>query len=152
MKTAKFFPVLIATMIFAGITTLYAKESPDSSPSRFSKPVIRYEVTVHMPSGFSICQYSLYLVRITDEKGRLVTPPQVFIPGQSKYVFTESVSVPSNTRVASIYIPPYVDPYGCPVTMTAEPDVKQGPFSPGRSYSFDLYPKVTGGDEKSVVH
>jgi hypothetical protein len=152
MKTAKFFPVLIAAMIFSGLTATHAKESPNSSPSRFSKPVIRYEVTVHLPSGFSICQYSLYLVRITDEKGRLVAPPQVFIPSQSKYVFTESVSVPGGIRVASLFIPPYVDPSGCPLTLTAEPDIKQGPFDPGRSYSFNLYPVINGGDGKSMQH
>jgi hypothetical protein len=146
MKAAKFFPVLIFVMMFTGFATLNAKDAPSSDASKLSAFKIRHEVTIHLPSGFTICNYSLYLVRITDENGRLAAPAQVFVPGVSKYVFNEGIFTTGKVRTASLYIPPYVDPNGCPVTLITKPDTKMGPFLPGRTYSYDLYPVIQGED------
>jgi hypothetical protein len=139
MKTAKFFAVLSFAIIFASVNALYAGNKPTNQPSKENKPAIRYEVTVHLPVlGITMC--NLYLVQITDEAGRLVVQPQVYVPGTTKYVFNEGASVQGRARIAKLEVPANIDPMMCMYTLNTKPDVNLGPFKAGNTYSFDLYP------------
>jgi hypothetical protein len=148
MKTTKFFSVLSLALIFAGINAVYSTNVPTDNPKKLIKPTIRYEVTVHLSSGFNICNYSLYLVQVTDEAGHPVAPAKIFVPGISKYVFNETFSHEGKLRIATLFLPSNVDPIVCPNTLITKPDVKMGPFLPGQTYSFDLYPVVPKGTIK----
>ena len=145
MKTTKIFSVLSLVLIFATVNTVYSKGRTTDNRMQAEKKTIRHEVTIHHSLGFTLC-YN-YLVKITDANGRLVAPPQVFVPGISKYVFTENVSNSSNVRIASLSLPENVDPYFCATNLNAKSDPMTGPFISGKTYSFDLYPII----EKGVV-
>jgi hypothetical protein len=146
MKTAKIFSVLSFALIFATATTVYSKDRMTDNPKQINKVTIRYEVTVHLSSVLNLC--NTYLVKITDEQGRPVAHPQVFVPGVSKYVFTESISVQAKIRVASLALPENIDPYFCPTNLNTKSEPMWGPFFPGQTYSFDLYPIIEKGAVK----
>ena len=146
MKTVKFFSVLSLVVIFAGVNTVLSNTVLTNNPEKSIKPVIRYEVTVHLSSGFTICNSSLYLVQLTNENGHPVAPAKIFIPGNSKYVFNETLSPGGKLRVATLVLPSNIDPSGCPNPLITIPDVKMGPFLPGHTYSFDLYPIIKKGE------
>ena len=145
MKTAKIFSVLSLALIFATANTVYSKDRMTDKPNQLQKTTIRYEVTIHLSSFLSLC--NTYLVKVTDEQGRPVAHPQVFNPGISKYVFNEYLSSPAKIRVASLVLPENIDPYFCPTNLNTKSEPMMGPFFPGRTYSFDLYPII----EKGVV-
>jgi hypothetical protein len=143
MKTTKIFSVLSLALIFATAITVYSKDRMTDNPNQLKKATIRYEVTVHLSSVLNLC--NTYLVKITDEQGRPVAHPQVFVPGVSKYVFNENVSVPAKIRVASLALPENIDPYFCPTNLNTKSEPMWGPFFPGQTYSFDLYPIIEKG-------
>ena len=142
MKTAKIFSVLSLALILAA-NTVYSKDRITDNPKQQKKMTIKYEVTVHHSLGFTLC-YN-YLVKITDANGHPVAPPKIFVPGISKYVFTETFSNSSNIRIASLSLPANVDPYFCPTNLNTKSDPMMGPFIPGQIYSFDLYPIIEKG-------
>jgi len=146
MKTAKFFSLLSLAMIVAGVNTVFSNNVLTDNPQKSTRPVIRYEVTVHLSSGFNTCNSSLYLIQVTDETGRLVAPAKIFVPGNSKYVFNETVTHKGKLRVANLVLPANIDPFACPNSLITKPDVRMGPFIPGQTYSFDLYPVIQKGD------
>jgi hypothetical protein len=143
MKTTKFFSVLSLVLIFAGANVIYADNNPIDKSKKPAIPSIRYEVAIHLPLGVSLC--NTYYVEVTDESGRLVAPWKAFVPGISKYVFNELFSVPGRARIASLVLPSNFDPYVCPNILITKPDVKMGPFLPGRTVSFDLFPLIQKG-------
>jgi len=143
MKTKNIIQVLTLALIFTTVNVVNAKDRITDQPSLMKKATIRYEVTVHHAVGFILCHN--YLVKVTDANGRPVATPQVFIPGKIKYVFVEYVSVPSNIRIASLSLPDNVDPYFCPTSLKTKSAPMMGPFIPGRTYSFDLYPIIEKG-------
>jgi hypothetical protein len=145
MKTTKIFSVLSLALIFATAITVYSKDRITDRPSQLKKLTIRYEVTVHFSAVLNLCNN--YLVKVTDEQGRPVAHPQVFVPGITKYVFNETVSVPAKVRVASLVLPENIDPYFCQTNLNTKAEPMMGPFFPGQTYSFDLYPII----EKGVV-
>jgi hypothetical protein len=140
MKAIKFFSVLSIVTIIAGTTAIYSVNNPNNKSQKPGPATIRYEVAIHFSFGISPC--NTYLVQVTDETGRLVAPPKIFIPGTSKYVFNELFSVPARVRIASLVLPNNMDPFICPNFMITKPDVEMGPFLPGRIVSFNLYPEV----------
>jgi hypothetical protein len=146
MKTTKLFSVLSLVLIFAGANTIYADNNPISKSKKPGVPNIRYEVAIHLSLGATFC--NTYLVQVTDESGRLVAPPEIFVPGTSKYVFNELFSVPGRARIASLVLPANVDPYICPSNLITKPDVKMGPFLPGHTVSFNLFPEIQKGAMK----
>ena len=148
MKTTKFFSVLSLALIFAGVNAVYSNTVVTGNPQKLINSTIRYEVTVHLELGINICNSNLYLVEVTDETGRLVAPAKIFVPGISKYVFNETVSVKGRLRVASLVLPSNVDPFVCPNNLITKPDVKIGPFIQGMTYIFDLYPVTQQGSIK----
>jgi len=144
MKTTNFFSVLSLALIFTGVSTVYSNNLLTGNSQQVSNATTRYEVTIHLSLGVNIC--NTYFVQVTDETGRLVAPAQIFVPGISKYVFTESISVPARVRlVAKLVLPSNVNPFGCPIILTTEPNVILGPFKIGRTYSFDLFPIIQKG-------
>ena len=148
MKTTKFFSILSLALIFAGINSVYSTNVLTNNLKKSNKPSIRYEVNIHLSSGFNTCNSSLYLVQVTDETGHLVAPAKIFVPGISKYVFNETFSLNGRLRIATLILPSNVDPFVCPNNPSTKPDVKMGPFLPGQTYSFDLYPIVPKGTIK----
>jgi hypothetical protein len=146
MKTAKFFSLLSLALIFAGVNTVFSNNVLTDNPQKSTRPVIRYEVTVHLSSGFNTCNSSLYLIQVTDETGSLVAPAKIFVPGNSKYVFNETVTHKGKLRVATLILPSNIDPFACPNPLITQPGVMVGPFIPGQTYSFDLYPVIQKGD------
>ena len=139
MKTTKLFPVLSFALIFTVVNIISAGNKPSNKPSMESKPAIRYEVTAHLPSlGVALC--NLYLVQVTDEYGRVVARPQVYVPGTTKYVFNEGASVQGRARIAKLAMPANIDPMVCLYTLNTQPAVIPGPFKAGNTYSFDLFP------------
>lgn len=143
MKTAKIFSVLSLALIFAAANTLYSKDRTTDNRLQGEKKGVRYEVTIHLPQMLNFC--NAYLVKITDENGRPVAQPQVFVPGKSKYVFNETVAVPAKIRVASLALPENVDPYYCANSLVTKSEPMLGPFKAGQAYSFHLYPQVEKG-------
>jgi hypothetical protein len=143
MKTTKFFSVLSLALIFAGVNAIYADNNPNNKSSKPAVPTIRYEVAIHLSLGASLC--NTYWVQVTDETGRLVAPRKAFDPGISKYVFNELFSVPGRARIASLVLPSNFDPFVCQNILVTKPDVQMGPFLPGRTVSFDLFPLIQKG-------
>ena len=143
MKTAKIFSVLSLALIFATASTLYSKDRITDNKIQGPKKGIRYEVTIHLSQLVSFC--NTYLVKITDESGRAVAPPQVYVPGVSKYVFNETVVVPARVRIASLSLLANVDPYYCSYNLVTKSEPMMGPFKAGQAYSFNLFPMVVKG-------
>ena len=143
MKTAKIFSVLSLALIFAAANTLYSRDRVTDNRIQGEKKGVRYEVTVHLSQLMNFC--NTYLVKVTDELGRPVAQPQIFVPGKAKYVFNETVAVPAKIRIASLVLPENTDPYYCSFNLVTKSDPMMGPFKTGQSYSFDLYPMVVLG-------
>jgi hypothetical protein len=154
MKTIKFFSVLILALIFAGVNTVYPGSGLTSSANNLNKTTIKYEVNINLLSGTFLC--NTYLVQVTDEKGIPVAHAQIFVPGKSKYVFNEVATKPGKERIASLVLPYTYAPYVCPIGLITKPDVKMGPFYPGKTYYFNLYPQIVkevinGDDSETMV-
>jgi hypothetical protein len=140
MKTAKIYSFLSIAVIFLGVTTGFSKKS-DFPDTRNSKSLgLLHQVIVHSTIGKSIC--NTYLVKVSDETGRLVAPPQIFIPGVNKYVFSENGSAKGRKRIATLELSLYPDHYTCPNDFFTPPDVKVGPFEIGQIIMYDLYPRA----------
>lgn len=103
--------------------------------------VIRYEVTVLLNGNPDLnCSYWVIL---TDESGRYISAPRVFVPGVSKYTFSESAPVWGRLRIANLVVAPDTDPYPGNNRLNTKPDVKFGPFMPGHLHTFLLRPQAT---------
>jgi hypothetical protein len=140
MKTIKFFSAICLALLFAGTSTVYSSNGLAGSSNFIGKPVITYVVIVHLEPGLSLC--NKYLVQMTNEAGQLVAPSQIFNPKIGKYVFAEQSSGSGKVRTATLVLLPNVDSGSCATNLITEPDVETGPFSPGNTYSFDLYPTI----------
>jgi hypothetical protein len=140
MKATKIFSVLSFLMLFIGINTAYSGDGLTDQPKMTRKINIKYEVNVYLFSRIELCH--TYLVRVTDETGRLVAPAKIFVPGISRYMFAEDGPAQGRVRVAELVMVPDVDPITCSTQFGARPDVKMGPFVPGQTYPFVLRPLV----------
>jgi hypothetical protein len=139
MKTIKYISTLSLVLIFAGITAVYATNKPTRNSGNLIKKAISYEVRVHLQDGAAHC--NKYLVQVTDENGNLVAPAKLFVPGTSRYIFSETTSVQMKTRIASLILW-NGDLNDCEIKLVAEKDIRTGQFLPGQTYWFDLYPMV----------
>jgi len=140
MKTLKFISVLSLVLIITGGSSAKSKNTPFDNSKQPNRAIIRYEVYINIEKIDNFC--NSYLVQISDENGNPVAPPQVYIPGVNKYVFTETSPVKAKVRVASFEIFQNLDVLGCPINIIAKPDIKTGPFHPFETYYFNLYPVV----------
>jgi hypothetical protein len=143
MKTIKFFPVLSLVLIFAGATAVYSGTKPTVKSGKLIKSTINYDVRIHLDKSVRLC--NTYLVLVTDENGKPVAHPQVFVPGISKYVFNESTSAPVKVRIASL-ISYNGDFPVCGINLVTQKDIMIRQFLPGQTYWFDLYPIVVKED------
>jgi hypothetical protein len=141
MKTTKFFSVLSLALIFAGINTSYAFRSLTDIPKEFHTASVSYDVYVHLVADNGIC--NVYLVQVSDEKGRLVAPVQIYEPGVTKYNFHEQGLIRGKLRIAKLVRATYPEHFVCVNELYTSPAVKEGPFLMGQTYSFDLYPVMT---------
>jgi hypothetical protein len=141
MKTTKLFSLLSIAMIIVSVTSGISNGIENRNSQGALVPGIRHQVVIHLPAFTKdIC--NPYLVQIIDENGRLVAPAQVFIKGNSKYVFNEKSPALGKARIAVLIQVSYPQHYVCPNDFYTEPDVKMGPFKAGQTYSFDLYPII----------
>jgi len=136
MKTTRLFTVLSLALIFIGLNSVYSSDRLTGNTQMTRKINIKYEVNVYLFSRIELC--NTYLVQVTDETGRLVAPPKVFVPGISRYMFAEDGPAQGKVRVAMLVVAPDVDPYACSTHIGARPDVKMGPFLAGQTYPFVL--------------
>ena len=140
MKTTKFFSVLSLSLIIFGVTTGFSKKTDFPGTKNQKGSGIIHQVFIHATISKSIC--NTYLVKVSDETGRLVASPQIFVPGVSKYVFNENGTLKGRKRIATLELSLYSGHYTCPNDFFTPPDVKVGPFEIGQIVSFDLYPRA----------
>lgn len=141
MEATKITTVLTLALIFASVTTIFAKGFEARNSQIGMIPGITYHVNIHLPS-FSKDICNTYLVQILDENGRTVAPAQVFIEGVSKYVFHETSTSMGKSRMAVLVPVEYPQHYVCTNDLFTIPDVEMGPFEKGQTYTFDLYPTI----------
>jgi hypothetical protein len=139
MKTKNLFSVLCLALIFTGINVSYPNNVMTDIPTGFQTASISYDVYVHLVADNGIC--NVYLIQVTDEKGRIVAPAQRYEPGVTKYNFHEQGPMRGKLRIASIVKAGF--PHVCVNDLYTAPAVKEGPFLFGHTYSFDLYPVIT---------
>ena len=125
MKTQKtIFILSLAFILFVfGSNNIYARGKTQVSG-------IHYQVTLH---GDPAQVYGRpVLVNISDENGNLVAHPQTFVKGVFTYNFTETGPV-EGKRIAWLGL----DPSNEQVPGSV-PDVENGPFYAGVTYTFTL--------------
>jgi hypothetical protein len=143
MKTTVKISALSLVLLFAVSTAMSLNiGGAEKAPPAMS--IYRHVVKVLMPGEFPVC--GTYVVEIHDVKGNLVAPAKAFVPGMSDYVFYEraSESGSKGPRIATLR---KVGPTGgaqCLETLRVVPAVVRGPFEAGKTYIFNLYPKVQG--------
>lgn len=129
-------------LIFIGVATAFSTKNDSKLIARNQQAGIKYQVNIHM--GLSAIPCAAYLVKVVDETGRLVAPPQVFNPAVRGYSFNEILSTEQNESSRRIALLVRVD-YGkqliCSTQLYTLPAIKAGNFLPGHLYIFDLYPK-----------
>ena len=103
--------------------------------------MILYQVNIHVTASTPVpFNGDHYFVVITDEKGKLVAPVQLFNINKHTYTFSETGPV-SGTRVAGLMPDPDAD--GGSIRNLLAPDAKTGVFVPGSIYIFNLWPDTT---------
>ena len=138
MKTTKISSLISLVLAFAFAASSFAGNigKKDGVTSNTS---IRY--TVNVVFGQEKPVSGTYMIRIMNECNRLVAPPQILVPGQAQYVFFERGPA-DGIRIAVLTKAPGhggIEPW---VTLYAEPAIVKGPFEVGKTYRFDLYPKL----------
>jgi hypothetical protein len=135
MKTTKLIFALSLALIFAaGSNNSFAhrglsKDNPAERKAQKIAYVVRIEQLSYIQS-----LGGHFLVKMTDETGRLVAPAQVFRPGVSDYTFFEAGNV-RGTRVAKMERLPIGErPMSIPSTS------KSGVFIGGTCYMFIIHP------------
>ena len=143
MKTAKFFSILSFTLLFNAVNAFSATDKLAEKDQMTTKMNIRYEVNVYLFTRIDLC--NTYWVQIMDENGRLVAPPQIFVPGLNQYTFysmnkEEAYRERGTKRIAMLVLSPLLRNLECENNLFTRPDVKTGLFGLGQTYSFDLFP------------
>jgi hypothetical protein len=143
MKTAKLFSVLTLALIFIGMNAGFSKKVENPVSIMVQSTSIMYQVNIHM--GLSTYPCDTYVVQIVDETGRIVAPPQAFVPGLKAYSFKERLSTVQNNhsrRIAMLVRVTFPNHFTCSTTLFAVPAIMAGSFLPGHLYIFDLYPNT----------
>jgi hypothetical protein len=100
---------------------------------------VYYRVYVHLAPNAQVC--GQYAVKVTDKNGKAIAPPQVYVPGQVLYTFTESPRSPLGVRIARLVTSALPDIAVCRNQIYTSPQVMLIQFANGMDYQFDLYPK-----------
>ena len=146
MKTLKLFTTLGLALFFTGLNPAFSGNEKTIKPEMSKQLNIRYEVEVYLFSRIDLC--NTYLIQVTDETGRLIAPAKIFVPGVSKYIFSEPGPAVGKVRVAQLIMATSADVYFCGTHIAARPDVKIGPFVVGQTYPFVLRPILTAPLDK----
>jgi hypothetical protein len=146
MKTTKFFSILSLVLIIAAVSAVLSTKALTGDAKQAGKATYRYEVYVKIQSDLSFC--NTYVVQLSDEKGKPVAHPQLYVSGIDKYVFTEVVSPRPTVRVASFEVFQNPALLGCPINLFTKPDINTGPFVPFETYVFMLLPQPIQNMEK----
>jgi len=140
MKTIKYFSVLSLVMIFAMVSAVHSKPILEGTVGNLDPISIKYEVKVYLDASIDLCD--TYLVIMTDEKGRYVAKPQIYVPGKNIYTFNEYVSLPVKAARKASFVLSGLKMSICPQALVTKPDFRMGPFFPGGTYTFELYPSL----------
>lgn len=146
MKTLKFFAITSLALIIAAALVFPPVFVFGEKAKETSRATLRYEVYLKIQSDIYPCMP--YVIQISDENGNPVAHPQEFVPGISKYVFTEQYSSKVKIRIATFDILQNGGVRGCPITITTKPDINVGPYFPFGIYYFRLEPQSLQNMEK----
>lgn len=139
MKTTKFFSVLSLALIFS-TAVLASSVNMNINDDRISaKPVVHHRVNVIVSSERTTC--NVYLVEILDGQGRLVAPAKTYVPGVTKYDFTERGPV-TGVRIAVLVLAPTLSHFACETELFTTPVIIKGDFLTGQTYRYDLFPRT----------
>jgi hypothetical protein len=125
-------------LILIGMNAGYPKNELTKGPGELHKASVSYEVNIHVAADYEICNN--YLIQITDEKGRIVAPSQIYKPGVTRYNFHEQGPIRGKSRIVMLVGANYPQHFACANDLYAAPASRGGPFLYGHTYSFDLYP------------
>ena len=146
MKAIKFFFALSFALMMTGMNAVNSNAANTIGSGSTNNPqVITYVVNIVQPvdlAGFN-CRYWLV---ITDARGAAVGKPQPFRMGQWSYTFSETGTVQGN-RTAKMVADPQLT---CKDAYVIPPSTLQGPFGPGRTYTFTLTPQKSAGSISEV--
>jgi hypothetical protein len=129
MKTTKILFALSLAIILFAFNSNNANAGTDKT-----KGAIKYQVNVHVDPTADL-PYQM-IVYITDQSGRIVDHPQVYVAGTDIYDFEEA-GPQTGVRIAQIALNPPVPG----IILEFIPDVKKGRFEGGKVYTFNLYLK-----------
>lgn len=139
MKTLKLSSLCLSIMLLSGVYTVYAGQPVNRNNSNPFPPVIRHQVNVYPVR--ELTSYQTYIVQVVDENGTLVAPSQTYIPGLNAYTFYER-GPRTGTRIARLAMIPQSKGLSCIPYIYCAPDIKSGTFLNGRTYTYNLYPKM----------
>jgi hypothetical protein len=135
MKTMKiFFALSLAIILFA-----FNSNNANAATKR-ATGIIKYQVMVHVDPGFN-APFPM-IVTISDENGKYVDHPQIWVDGTMIYGFTEPGPV-TGIRTAQVSVYPPVDG----MKLDEVPDIQKGTFDGSKIYIFNVYltlPPPTG--------
>lgn len=142
MKTLTIISALSLALIITSVNAGFAKQNGKSGEPKQNATIwVKYQVTVNLVLITPLCNN--YQVQVLDGNGRLVAPPQTFVPGKAIYNFDEHTSQTAGIRIARLVLIPFPGPehYVCDQELFTAPDVHLLNFKNGEVYPFNLYPK-----------
>jgi hypothetical protein len=126
MKTMKIFLALSLAMI------LFAFNSNNvNADNNKSKGIITYQVILHVDANFNLTDQMM--VFMSDENGRYIDHPQIYVKGTTVYNFSEK-GPQTGIRIAQIATLDGNE-------LNEVPDVQKGTFEGGKVYKFNVYLK-----------
>ncbi|MCX6268895.1 MAG: hypothetical protein NTW16_16335 [Bacteroidetes bacterium] len=142
MKTTKILSALGLALIISAVFSTSASAIDKKGIPMSVNALIHYRVNVIANIDKKLC--NVYLVKLMDERGRLIAPAKVYKPGVTQYDFYESGRSVSGVRTATLVRETYQDHFICETELFTEPVTISGLFSSGQTYRFDLHPKMLG--------
>jgi len=131
MKTMKIIFALSLAMI------LFAFNSNNANADNKTNGIIRYQVIIHVDPNLKLTDQML--VFMSDENGRYIDHPQLYVKGATVYNFSEK-GPKTAIRIASVSMLDGNE-------LFVVPDVQKGTFEGGQVYKFTVYvgsPDPTG--------
>ena len=143
MKTTKTIAALSLMILFTVVTAFGANAG--GAKITPAKAMVRHLVII--PSFNEQPLSVVYAVELRNENGKLVAPPQAFVPGKSEYLFQERAFEGEAVRTASIRQMTNTDPWQSELQLQVEPVTIKGTFEAGKTYRYFLQPKLVSGKE-----
>jgi hypothetical protein len=147
MKTVKIFSALILSLVLFSVNAVSAANNNDNNQTANPTAQVIYQVSVHFSSDRPLCND--YRLEILDATGKLVAPPQMFVPDFTTYKFTEQTRQEKGIRIARLVEVPKDMHYNCPTQLFTPVDAQVIEFCDGAVYQFNLTPRIiTNGHVK----